>query len=124
MKTPLCAVCMAVTFFCSCGDNKKGRVIPKQAMEAVMWDMLQADAFTQLYIKKDSTKKDSIENASLQKKIFQLHQISREDFNASYGFYSSHPGEMKIMLDSITARAERQRNNMMMEKYSKGKIAE
>lgn len=120
MKALLYVCSISIVFFSSCGDNKKGKVIQKEAMEAVMWDMLQADAFTQNFIKKDSTKNDSVENAALQKKIFQLHHITKEDFDASYNFYSSNPNEMKIMLDSITARAERGRNKMMMERYSKG----
>ncbi len=120
MKTLLYAYGITIVFLCSCADNKKGRVIQKEAMEAVMWDMIQADAFTQNFIKKDSTKKDSLENASLQKKIFQLHHITKEDFDVSYNFYSANPGQMKIMLDSITARAERDRSKLIMERYSKG----
>ena len=65
MRALLFVCSIAVFFFCSCKDDRKGRVIQKQAMEAVMWDMLQADAFTQNFIKKDSTKQDSVENAAL-----------------------------------------------------------
>lgn len=104
----------------SCSQRKeKGRLLSHNEMANVMWDMFQADAFTQSYIKTDSTKRDTLENVSLYKKIFELHHINRDDFSASYDFYSERPSEMKILLDTITTRAERNRTRMMMTRYSK-----
>jgi len=108
----------------SCNDKKpEGKVLPKEKMQAVLWDVLQADAFTGNFIKKDSSKNEGAENASLQKKIFELHKISREDFTTSYDYYSSHPEQMKIMLDSMSAKAERDRNKIMKERYEGMKTA-
>lgn len=103
----------------SCKDKKTaGVVLEKEKMQAVMWDMLQADAFTQYFIKKDSTKNDLVENAALQKKIFELHKITKEDYTASYDYYSAHPEMMRVMMDSIAAKAQRENSKMMMERYS------
>jgi hypothetical protein len=95
-----------------------GKILSSDKMQAVMWDMLQADAYTEFYLKKDSSKNIFLQNAALQKKIFSLHQISKEDFYKTYDFYSSHSSDMRILLDSISAKAERQRNTMMGKKYS------
>ena len=107
----------------SCGDKKKEtRLLTTKEMQLVLWDMLQAEAYTQNFLKKDTSKNGLVENAALQKKIFELHKISREDYNASYSYYNAHPNEMKIILDSVTALAERNRNKTMQERYGKEKI--
>lgn len=108
----------------SCNDRQKqGVVLSKEKMQAVLWDMLQADAFTSNFIKKDSSKNEAKENAALQKKIFELHKISREDYITSYDYYSTQPELMKIMLDSMSAKAERDRNKLMQERYGGMKTA-
>ena len=104
--------------FPSCNNKQdKGVILGKEKMQAVLWDMLQADAFAQNFIKKDSSRKELTEVASLQKKIFELHKVSREDFTASYDYYSTQPEVMKAMLDSVSAKAERDRGKVMMQRY-------
>ncbi len=119
------AVLFFVVFACvSCGDgHKSGVVLPKEKMQTVLWDMLQADAYTSNFIKNDSSKKELEEVTALQKKIFELHHISREDFTVSYDYYSSRPEQMKMLLDSISAKVERDRNKLMMERYGGMKTA-
>jgi Domain of unknown function (DUF4296) len=108
----------------SCNDKKQeGNIVSKEKMQAVLWDILQAEAFTANFIKKDSTKNEAAENAALQKKIFDLHKISRQDFTKSYDYYSSQPEQMRSMLDSMSAKAERERNKVMKERYEGMKTA-
>ncbi len=120
MRWMLICLCLMVLIV-SCGDKKgaaKSGIINTEKMGAVMWDMFQADAFTERYLKIDSTKNAAVQNAALQQKIFELHKISKDEFYKSYNYYSNHPDLMRTMLDSITARADRDRNKLMMEKYS------
>ena len=108
----------------SCNEKKQeGNIVSKEKMQAVLWDILQAEAFTANFIKKDSTKNEAAENAALQKKIFELHKISRQDFTKSYDYYSSQPEQMRSMLDSMSAKAERERNKVMKERYEGMKTA-
>jgi phosphorylcholine metabolism protein LicD len=114
---------MTVLFFicfvaCTRKKDMSGDIIIKEKMQAILWDIFQADAFTEQYIKKDSSKNPALENARLQQQIFSIHKVSRQDFQRSYLFYKTHPTEMKILLDSISAKAERERNTMMIKKYS------
>ena len=88
-------------------------------MQAVLWDVLQANAFTQNFIARDSSADDSLQNAILQEKIFVLHKISREDFYTSYRYYMDKPGDMKKILDSVVAKAERNRTKIMQERYAR-----
>ena len=97
--------------------------MPREKMQAVLWDILQAEAFTGSFIKKDSSKNEAAENAALQKKIFELHAISREEFTSSYDYYSAQPELMRSMLDTMSARAERERNKVMKDRYEGMKTA-
>ena len=109
---------LVLIFSCDNKQAKEGKILGSGKMQAVMWDILQAEAYTDFYLKNDSSKSVLLQNAALQKKIFSLHQISKEDFYKSYDYYSSHSSDMRIMLDSISVKAERQRNKMMERKYS------
>lgn len=118
MRMLVICLCLIVLLF-SCGNKQpEGKILSSDKMQAVMWDILQAEAYTEFYLKKDSTKNLLLQDAALQKKIFLIHQVSREDFYKTYDFYSSHSSDMRILLDSISAKAERKRNKMVERKYS------
>ncbi len=108
--------------FFSCRQQKEtGNILGEDQMGRVLFDMLQADAFSENYLFKDSLKKNST-TAALQDQIFSLHQITRDDFRASYQFYAGRPRKMSRILDSLLARAEHSRSAMMMERYSGSKV--
>jgi len=106
-----------ILFFCMAGCTNKGAglsgILDKEKMQAVMWDVIGADVFTEQFIKKDSSKNAAVENMQLQNKIFTIHNVSREEFYKSYDYYVEHTNLMKTMLDSMTTRAERNRSEMM-----------
>src|SRR5207248_903393 len=82
------------------GDLPKG-VLPTEKMEAVVWDMIQADQYYHEYGLKDSLKKNvKLERLKLYERVFQMHQITREQFSKSYAYYSSHPKLMQTVFDS------------------------
>ena len=100
-------------------ENKKARVLSSEKMQAVMWDILSAEAYAQHYVKKDSLKIPAVEAMQLQNNIFALHKVSKEDFFNSYNYYLSHAELMKMILDSIGAKAERNRINMIRMQHSR-----
>ena len=119
MKQLLFCIMLCVTIVaCKNKNTSADTIIASDKMEKVLWDIYQADAFTENFQKKDSSKNFKIENTGLQKKIFDLHKVSKESFYKSYQYYSSHPDIMHIMLDSITSKAERENGKLMMERYS------
>jgi hypothetical protein len=121
MTRALVVFCFAVFLYSCGGKQNQGIVLPTAKMQAVMWDMFLADAYTQRYIKTDSSKNELQQNAALQQKIFELHKISRADFYTSYEYYNNHPDMMRTMLDSITVKSDRERNGLMQQRYSGGR---
>jgi hypothetical protein len=88
-------------------------ILGKEKMQAVMWDIIGANSFTEQFIKRDSLKNAVVENMKMQQKIFSMHNITKEDFYKSYNYYCSQPDLMRTLLDSIVARGERDRIKMI-----------
>lgn len=103
--------------FLGCSDQSAApaRLLSKTQMQVVMWDLLEANSYTQRYIKMDSLKNASLENLKMQQHIFQLHKVSKDDFYKSYDYYSTQPDQMRILLDSIVAMGERNKITMIEE---------
>jgi hypothetical protein len=111
MKILLILVCFAVGL--SACHNKNvipGNILNKDQMQDVLWDIMEADAFTNSFIKKGISKNPVLEDEKLQEQIFAIHHISKEDFYKSYSYYKEHPGLMLTILDSITTKKSREEN--------------
>jgi len=85
-------------------------ILPKKKMEIVLWDVIQAERFSALYLLKDSASRNvQLEKFKLYDQVFKLHKVSKDDFIKSYKYYLGRPDMAKIIIDSISAKAERQR---------------
>ncbi len=73
-----------------------------------MWDMIQADQFSKQFLLKDSAKSNvKIETMKLYDEVFQIHHVSKDEFQKSYQFYISRPDIFKVIMDSISAQGNR-----------------
>jgi hypothetical protein len=96
---------------CSRQKPGKGGILSYNEMKLVMWDMTLADEFAAVYIKRDSTKDLQKETNLLYQKVFVLHKTDSAHFFNSFDFYRKHPDNYKILLDSLYAYANREREN-------------
>lgn len=117
MKGLIVTIALLSLMGCTGKGTNKG-LLAKDKMQAVLWDIIQADSFTKQFIERDSSKKPSLENAQLQKKIFAIHKVSKEDFYKSYDYYISNTELMSALLDSMTIQAERNRSKMLEKQHS------
>ena len=85
---------IGLLFFCfllSCAnrDAIPSGIIPKNEMEKVLWDMIQADQFSKQFIARDSVKRKNLdsETMKLYNEVFQIHHITKDEFQKSYQFY-------------------------------------
>jgi Domain of unknown function (DUF4296) len=92
---------------CKSKDDVPSGILNFQNMQAVMWDVIQAEALTAQLIKKDSSINAPLQNLKLQQQIFAEHQTNKAAFYKSYQYYSGNVQLMRRMLDSITTVAER-----------------
>jgi hypothetical protein len=111
--------CSFILFSCGNKDGLPKGVLPINKLKVVMLDVFQAEAFTEQYIKKDTTKNLALENAKLQQQIFKRHNVTKESYYKSYNYYNKSAETMKILMDTITIYGERQRGDFMQNRYSK-----
>lgn len=79
-------------------------------MQIVLWDIIQAERFSVLFLLKDSAKMNvQLEKFKLYEQVFAIHKISKDDFIKSYKYYLSRPDISKVIFDSIAVKAERQK---------------
>jgi hypothetical protein len=108
--------CLIILIIAGCTDNTKipPGIIEKPRMEKILWDMLQADRFVATFImtKDGDSATQKLQSTEMYEQVFRLNKISREEFLKSYKFYLGRPDITKVMFDSISARADRQRNEM------------
>jgi hypothetical protein len=92
-------------------------IIPPDSMEKVLWDMIQADQFSKLYLLKDSAKTNvKLETVKLYQEIFQIHHTTKEAFQKSYTFYMNRPELTKTIFDSLSVYANKQRDEVFKAK--------
>ena len=107
MKNWISCFVLLLCVACTGGDVPNG-VLPKDKMEAVIWDMIQADQYYNEFVTKDSSKKNKPEERlKLYERVFQMHQTTREEFDKSYAYYSTHPKLMQDVFDSLSTKGTR-----------------
>ena len=95
---------LILVFFHSCKESIPSGIIEPEKMQAIIWDVLRADALSQQIINRDSSKVLAEENVKLTKKVFEIHAITEEQYQKSYSYYTQHPDKLKTILDSLNAR--------------------
>ncbi len=117
MKTAAVTLLLSVFLF-SCGNKNSlpSGIIKPEKMQNVFWDIIRADAMAAEINRKDSSKNAAEENVKLQKLIFTIHNISKEDYYKSYQYYQKHTVLMRTLLDSMLAKANRERNDIKIVK--------
>jgi hypothetical protein len=111
----LLLVCLSAIVWClvSCTDKDKipAGVLPKERMEKVLWDMILAERYRDTFVR-DSAKDLKVETFKLYAQVFQIHQVSKDEFVKSYKFYMSRPDIAREMFDSLATRASRRREDL------------
>lgn len=91
----------------SCTDKNKipSDILPRQKMEAVLWDMLRAGGFLEAYVFSRDTAVDKVaESQKWYDKIYQLHGITKEQFKKSFAYYKDNLQALKPILDSLSKK--------------------
>lgn len=103
-------VILMTVCFLGCTNTTKvpDDILSKNKMEVILWDMIQAERFNALFQIKDSASTNIVlEKFKLYEQVFAIHKTSKDDFIKSYKYYLGRPDMAKVILDSMTAKAER-----------------
>ena len=113
-------ICL-LAFLIGCkNDNAPSGVLSKDEMRSVLWDMMRADQFLADYVfSRDTTLNKKSESIKLYREVFDIHHISKEQFQKSYTYYKTHPLLLKVIMDSLSNIPDE-----TIEKLSKPKLAQ
>jgi len=107
MMKAACFFCITILFI-SCKSNAVPKdVLPKEKMEAVLWDYISADMYVKNMLVRDSANNIKEATYRLQEKVFAKNNTDRNTFTKSYNWYQSHDAVLMPMLDSIAAKQAR-----------------
>jgi hypothetical protein len=92
------------SFSCSHKEKIPAGILPPEKMQDVLWSMISAGEFLNYYVLiKDSIDK-VVESTKVYGQVFQVHHITKAQFDKSYAYYREHPALMATMLDSLSKR--------------------
>lgn len=92
-------------FSLGCGEKRPADVLPQDKFQDVMWDMIKAGEFLDGYVLfKDTTLDKSATITAWYNKVYQIHSITKAQFEKSYAYYQDKPKVMKEMLDTLSKR--------------------
>lgn len=90
---------------CSNGPDVPAKLLSRDKMEDVLWDMMRADLFINNYmVIKDTALDKKKQGVELYSQILKIHKINEEQFKESYRYYRSQPMELKDLMDSLSHR--------------------
>jgi len=93
----------SISFFeCTKRDKVPAHILSQPKMKAIVWDMMRADRFLSNFILPNDTSLNAdSEKISVYKKIFLIHDVSKEKFRESFNYYKDHPSLLKTLFDSL-----------------------
>lgn len=112
MRGNLFYTVLALLLAAGCSPEPKP-VLSAMEMVPVVYDLMLADEYGQSLKVKDSTMAIDQFRSEKYQQVFDLHKTNQADFAISYKYYLGHPDEMKQIIDSVDARANRNRLELM-----------
>ncbi|MBK8610173.1 MAG: DUF4296 domain-containing protein [Chitinophagaceae bacterium] len=106
MRIFIFLLCMYILPSCGNKEEIPAGILKPEIMQAVLWDVIRADAFTTDFIARDTSKNAGEENIKLQQQVFAIHKVTKGDFYKSYDYYKDNPTRFKELMDTMIKRVE------------------
>jgi hypothetical protein len=106
---------LAILMIAGCTDKDKvpSGILPKEEMGNILWDMIQADQFSSIYMIKDTPRINlKTEDLRLYQQVFRMHQVSRDEFRKSLQYYEDRPELIRTVFDTLLSRGNRLRTEI------------
>ena len=107
MKWLAAVLILVIASSCNRGPDLPPDVLPPEKMQAVLWDILEADELVSYKASMDTGFNNIRSGVGLYKGIFEMHQISEAQFRTSFRYYGSHPRLFRPIIDSLHSKGRR-----------------
>jgi Domain of unknown function (DUF4296) len=103
MRKCLLLLMIVLGFACNSKPDAPAKLLSRDKMEDILWDLMRADLFINNYmVIKDTALDKKKQGIELYSQILELHKVSQEQFRESFLYYRSQPEELKILMDSLS----------------------
>jgi len=99
-------------FSCKEKDKLPEGVLGTTEMEKVMTDVMMSESFAESYLLLDTTRKRDEWFTGELNKVLAIHDITQDQFRKSLNYYKTRPDLFKVIVDTINARALRNRDKV------------
>lgn len=96
----------------ACGGKKPTGLIPREKMEIVLTDILLAESFTETYRTADTGRKVQDMYGEELDRVLAIHKITQKQLMESLDHYKTRPEEFKVIMDSVAAKAGREKDKI------------
>jgi hypothetical protein len=91
----------------SCTDNATKDILTVKQMQEIQWDLMRADELAEYNHAADTLYHAKQKREQFYDQIFAIHHTNKKAFERSLNYYTARPKELKLILDSIEAKAKR-----------------
>lgn len=96
-----------LVFSCNNKSEKPEKLLSRDKMEDILWDLMRADLFINNYmLVKDTGLDKKKQGIELYSQILKLHKVSQDQFRESFLYYRSQPDELKVLMDSLSHHSD------------------
>lgn len=108
----------------SCGSKNKvpAEIMQPVKMQKILWDVVRSQALAAEEARKDSTINEIAQTKVLVQKAFKIHDVTSDEYEKSYKWYTSHPDIMKVLLDSLSNQIQQENQEDLKEKHEGPKL--
>lgn len=106
---------------CSGKRDVPASIIKPVKMQAIMKDLFLVDAVNTERLSRAYQFQFAEENKAGYERVFQLHKITRKEFEDSYNYYVSHPDFLEEIIDSVSSQLTRESLKLEIKKDTSGK---
>lgn len=92
----------------SCGDKAPKDLLSIKQMQDIQWDLMRADEMVDYYRTSDTLYQAEPNREAYYAKIFSIHRTNKEVFKRSLDYYTARPRELKQILDTLHAKAQKE----------------
>jgi hypothetical protein len=115
-KLLTCSLLTCLFAVCTPDDQKvPDNILSVDSMKVIIWDLSQAGAYASFLNEKDTATK--ILNTAYFAAALQVHHLTKKEFFKSFDFYQKQPLLNKQLFDSVSAYAQRKRNESYQKKF-------
>lgn len=107
LKQGIGVIFFVFLYACSGKGKVPENVIEQKKFQAILKDVVIADALSTERSFKDTAVKIPDANAAYFLKVFEMHGVTKNQFMVSYNYYLTRPDLLKVMTDSVSAQLSR-----------------